>query len=295
MDPLADALARDDLTEDARGKLQGVAAVLREDAEARLLALFFLDDEPYAAVSFGDLDDADLIVLVLHGIDTDLGQLPAWADLTRRLCADVIRAATLRGGRGAVAAIAWFGYDSGTHLSALATKHATIGAARLSIDLDTVVRRNPSARIAVLAYSYSSTLFGELVVLGGAEAVSAAFSIASAGMTHISAGAVEDRIADGRLSFYATESAHDGTAPLGRFGQHPIDPRDIDGAVVYGSDGGLVAGTDGERGEATDGHASRTSVDEHGVTHRGYFDPQAQAYLFVVARLAELAAMPIRR
>ncbi|MGX1932984.1 alpha/beta hydrolase [Microbacterium resistens] len=288
-DPLADALARPDLAEHARHKLQNVRDVLHEDSQARLLQLFFLGDEPYATIAFGDVATADLVVVVMHGIATDLSELPSWADTIRRLCADVIRAVTVRGGSARVATIAWFGYDSGTHATALATAHATIGAARLGADLDRIRAANPTAAIAVVGYSYSSTLFGELVVLGASSEVDAAFSIGSAGLTRMAAGAIEDAIAAGQLIYYATEASADAVAPLGRFGQHPVDPRDIEGAVVYDADGGPVAGSDGTRGLATTGHASRTSVDEQGRTDRGYFDPHAQAYLFLVERLADLA------
>lgn len=293
-DPLADALAREDLTAEARRKLGNVRDVLAADPQARLLSLFFLGPEPYASVAFGDLDRAEAISVVMHGIDTDLAQFPAWADSARRLCADAIRASTLRGGSGRIATVIWFCYDSGTHVTALATKHATIGAGRLAVDLDRLAALRPNGpgsrgpRIAVLAYSYSSTLFGELVLLGGAGPVDAAFSIASAGMTRIAADAVAELIEEGSLVFYVTESSTDTTAPLGRLGAHPIDPRDIDGAIVYGSDGGPIPGLDGYHGKATDGHASQTSVDEHGHARRGYFDPQAQAYLFAVERLADL-------
>lgn len=289
-DLLADALARTDLSEDAMRKLRNVEAVLAGDPEAHLLSLFVLDGEPYASVAFGDPDTADLLAIVLHGIDTDLEQFPAWADTTRRLCADVIRASTLRGSSASVATVAWFCYDSGTHVTALATSHATIGAARLAVDLDRFAAREPAAEIALIAYSYSSTLLGELVLLGGAEHVSEAFSIASAGMTRMAASAVEDRIADGSLVVHATEASTDGVAHLGRIGQHTVDPRDLDGAIVYSADGGPVEGLDGVKGKATEGHASQTQRDEEGIVRRGYFDEQGQAYLYLVAQLARMAA-----
>jgi hypothetical protein len=229
-------------------------------------------------------------VVVLHGIDTDLAAFPAWAEIAQDLCADTIRASLLRGGSARIATVAWFGYDSGTHLSALATKHATVGAARLAGDLGRMRHSHPTARIAVIAYSYSSTLFGELVLLDGAGPVSMAFSIASAGMTRMAADAVAEAISRRAFSFYATEASTDATAPLGRLGAHPVDPRDIVGAIVYSSDGGPIPGSGGKHGEATDGHASRTAIDEHGVRHRGYFDRRAQAYLFAVERLGRLAA-----
>ena len=294
VDPLAEALADPSLSADARQKLQHVRDVLHADPQARLISLFFEGEEPRAAVAFGDLGAADLIAVVLHGIDTDLAAFPARAEMTQALCADTIRASLLRGGPERIATIAWFGYDSGTHLSALATKHATVGAARLAGDLVRLHHEHPAARIAVLAYSYSSTLFGELVLLDGAGPVSMAFSIASAGMTRMAADAVADAVAARSFSFYATEASSDVTAPLGRLGAHPVDPRDIEGAIVYSSDGGPIPGTGGGIGEATEGHASHTEVDEHGVRHRGYFDRRAQAYLFAVERLARLAARPRR-
>jgi len=290
VDALAAALADPTVSADARQKLQHVQDVLREDPQARLISLFFEGEEPRASVAFGDFDTAELIVVVLHGIDTDLAVFTRWADIARRLCADTIRASTLRGGTARIATVAWFGYDSGTHLSALATKHATVGAARLAGDLVRMRHGHPQAHIAVLAYSYSSTLFGELVLLDGAGPVSMAFSIASAGMTHMAADAVAEAISKRSFSFYATEASSDATAPLGRLGAHPVDPRDIEGAIVYSSDGGPIPGSGGEQGEPTDGHASQTEVDEHGERHRGYFDPRAQAYLFAVQRLARRAS-----
>jgi len=119
-----------------------------------------------------------------------------------------------------------------------------------------------------------------------------AFSIASAGMTRMAADAVADAVSARSFSFYATEASSDATAPLGRLGAHPVDPRDIEGAIVYSSDGGPIPGAGDETGEATEGHASRTEVDERGMRHRGYFDRRAQAYLFAVERLARLAARP---
>jgi len=290
VDPLAEALADPGVSADARQKLQNVQDVLHADAQARLISLFFEGEEPRAAVAFGDLDTAELIVVVLHGIDTDLAAFPGWAGVAQRLCADTIRASALRGGSLHIATVVWFGYDSGTHLSALATKHATVGAARLAGDLVRIHHRSADARIAVLAYSYSSTLFGELVLMDGAGPVSMAFSIASAGMTHMAADAVAEAISKRAFAFYATEASSDTTAPLGRLGAHPIDPRDIVGAIGYSSDGGPIPGSGGEHGEATDGHASQTEVDERGERHRGYFDPRAQAYLFAVQRLARLAS-----
>jgi len=292
VDPLAKALADPSVSAEARRKLQNVQDVLHADPQARLISLFFEGEEPRAAVAFGDIDAADLIVIVLHGIDTDLAEFPGWAQIAQGLCADVIRASLLRGGTARIATVAWFGYDSGTHLSALATKHATVGAARLAGDLVRLRHSQPAARIAVLAYSYSSTLFGELVLMDGAGPVSMAFSVASAGMTRMAADAVAEGISARSFSFYATEASSDATAPLGRLGAHPVDPRDVEGAIVYSSDGGPIPGAGGLHGEATDGHASQTEVDEHGERHRGYFDRRAQAYLFAVQRLARLAARP---
>ncbi len=294
VDPLAQALADPALSSEARQKLQNVQDVLRADPQARLLSLFFEGEEPRASVAFGDVDAAETIIVVLHGIDTDLADFPGWAALTWRLCADTIRASALRGGAGRVAAVAWFGYESGTHLTALSTRHATIGAARLAGDLVRLRHGHPNARIAVIGYSYSSTLFGELVLMDGAGPVSEAFSIASAGMTRMAGDAVAEAIAARSFSFYATEASSDVTAPLGRFAAHPVDPRDIEGAIVYGSDGGPVPGVPGVHGEATDGHASRSEIDEQGVLHRGYYDPDAQSYLFLVDRLARLDARPRR-
>ncbi|WP_217182855.1 alpha/beta hydrolase [Streptomyces sp. AC495_CC817] len=288
-DGLREALARTDLDAETLRRLRIVQTVLDGDSQARLESFALNNGRPHAVVAFGDPETADLVVYLLHGIDTDLEALPAWADAAQRLCADVIRSCVFRGEPRSVATIAWFAWDSGTHASALATTHATVGAARLSVDVDRLVVRNPEAHIAVVTYSYSTTLLGEMIALGIADEVRTAFAIASAGVTHAAKVAIADAIADGSLTMYATEGAHDATAPLGRLGHHPVDPRDIPGVIVYGSDGGEAPGVDGEpvTGAAVEGHASQSTVDDRGVRHVGYFDQHAQSYLTLVARLAD--------
>lgn len=289
------ALARTDLPVELRHKLRAVQNVLDGDDQATLQSFSLINDEPYAVISFGDVDAADLVVYLMHGIDTRLDVLPGWADAGQRVCADVIRSCVARGEPRRIATIVWFGWDSGTHTSALATKHATVGAAQLAIDIDRVALRNPHAQIALVTYSYSSTLLGELFALNIAEHVRIAFSIASAGVTHAAGTALADAIAQGRLTLYATEGANDSIAPLGRLGAHPVDPRDIRGVIGYDCDGGEAPGVDGGIviGIPVDGHASQTSTDEHGSKHPGYYDERAQGYLTLIARLAD-AAVAVR-
>lgn len=288
-DGFAAALARTDLPTDVSRKLRRVQAVLDGDPEAHLESFALVGDRPHAVIAFGDPASADLVVYLLHGIDTDLDALPAWANAAQRLCADLIRACVARGEPRTVATIAWFAWDSGTHATALATTHATVGAARLAVDVDRLSARNPRAHIAAVTYSYSTTLLGEMFALGIADGVRTAFAIGSAGVTQAARIALAEAISLERLTLYATESARDGVAPMGRLGHHPVDPRDIEGVIVYDSDGGAVPGVDGEpvTGLAVSGHASQSSVDEHGARHVGYFDENAQPYLFLVARLAD--------
>lgn len=285
---LQEALARTDLPPETLAKVRNVQRVLERDPQARLEKFWIAGDRPYAVIAFGDPGTADLVVYLLHGIDTDLAQLPEWADAAQRLCVDVIRSCVARGEPRSVATIAWFGWDSGTHVTALATKHATVGAAHLAVDIDRLADRNPDAHIAVITYSYSTTLLGEMFALNIADEVRTAFSIASAGVTHAASTAIAAAIADGEVVVYATEGAGDATAPLGRLGQHPVDPRTIHGVVTYDCDGGEAPAVDGGTvtGIAVEGHASQTAV-ENGVRHPGYFDPQAQGYLTVVSLLAD--------
>nr|WP_232528452.1 alpha/beta hydrolase [Microbacterium sp. MAH-37] len=264
----------------AHEQLGHVAAELRRAARAHLLSLFLDGGVPRAAVSFGDPDAARLIVVLAHGIVTDLDSLPQWSRTARRIRSQVAEGAGVP--RDAVAAIAWFGYDSGTHLTALGTAHATVGAARLAGLLAGIRHRAPRAHVAVVAYSYSSTMAGELVEAGGGRLLDALFSIASAGVTTEAADAIEADLYARVFRFFATESADDGVAPLGRMSQHPVDPRGIPGAVVYGSDGGPVAGTNGI---ATVGHASHTPPGT--PEEPGYFDPRTESFLYLVQMLAE--------
>lgn len=283
------ALARTDLPEVTRTNLRGVQDVLERDPHARLESFSMLNADPQIVVSFGDVEHADLVVYVTHGIDTKLDVFPAWAEATQRLCVDVMRACIARGEPKAIATVAWFGWDSGLHETALATTHATMGAARLSIDLDRVVARNRQAHIALVTYSYSSTLLGELFALQMGGEVDTAVSIGSAGMTAAGSTAVAAAIEEGRLAFYATEAEADLIAPLGRLGQHPVDPRDISGALGYDSDGGPAPRVEGgmTTGVAVGGHGAHTRVDEFGVRRVGYYDTQTQAYLTLVGLLAD--------
>ncbi|MFT4259557.1 alpha/beta hydrolase [Microbacterium sp.] len=288
---LDEALARTDLPADTMAKIRLVRDVLDRDPQARLESFWIEGDRPYAVIAFGDPDAADLVAYLLHGIDTDLGQLPGWADAAQRLCADVIRSCVVRGEPRSIATIAWFGWDSGTHATALATTHATLGAARLSVDIDRLVARNPRAHIAVVTYSYSSTLLGEMFALNLAGAIRTAVSIASAGVTRAAGLAIEAAISDGSVEVYATEGAGDSTAPLGRLGRHPVDPRELRGVTVYDCDGGEAPGVDGSivEGVGVEGHASQTVVDDRGERHPGYFDAQGQGYLTLVSLLADAA------
>lgn len=291
VDELRAALARTDLADELRQKLQHVQRVLEADSQSTLMSFSMADGEPQAVVAFGDVDHADLIVYLLHGIDTTLTEFPGWADAAQRLCGDVIRSCVSRGKPRRVATIVWFAWDSGSHVTALATKHATVGAARLAVDLDKVAARNPGATIALVTYSYSSTLLGEMYAMSIADRIDVAVSIASAGMTHPAANALSGAIAAKEVVFYATEGGNDSIAPLGRLGQHPNDPRSIPGAIVYESDGGEAPGVDGSTviGLAVEGHASQSSLDDDGTRHIGYYDARAQSYLTLVARMADAA------
>ncbi|UNK70247.1 alpha/beta hydrolase [Microbacterium sp. H1-D42] len=291
IDALRAELARSDLPEATRHKLQQVQTVLDGDPQARLQSFSTAGGEPRAVVSFGDVERADLVVYLLHGIDTGLDDFGPWAGAAQRVCADVIRACVLRGEPRDVATIAWFAWDSGTHVSALATRHATVGAAQLAVDIDKLVARNPTAHIALVTYSYSSTLLGELFAMNIAGVVRTAFSFASAGVTHAASSALGQANTRGDLVLYATEGANDSIAPLGRLGQHPIDPRDIPGVIGFDCDGGEAPGPDGSTvvGVPVEGHASQSTVDEHGVRHIGYYDGRAQGYLTMVSLLADAA------
>ena len=291
IDEFRETLASIDLPEDTRHKLQQVQSVLERDSQAQLTSFMMSGGEPRAVVSFGDVEGADLVVYLMHGIDTGLDDFGPWADAAQRVCADVIRTCVARGAPRAVATIAWFGWDSGTHVSALATRHATVGAAQLAVDIDKLVARNARAHIALLTYSYSSTVLGELFAMNLGGDVRTAFSFASAGVTHAARVALGEAITRGDLVLYATEGAGDSIAPLGRLGQHPIDVRDIPGVIGFDSDGGEAPGIDGSTvvGVPVEGHASQSSTDERGVRHIGYYDEHAQGYLTMISLLADAA------
>ncbi|MFK4760008.1 alpha/beta hydrolase [Microbacterium sp. ZW T5_45] len=286
------ALARDDLPPEAREGLRNVRAVLDADPQARLESVTVVGARPEAVIAFGDPLTADLVVYLLHGTATDLRSLPGWASAAQRLCGDLIRSCIVRGLPRDIAVIVWFGWDSGDHSTARATTHATIGAARLAVDIDRLAVRNPDAHIALVTYSYSTTLLGELFALNLTDRVRTAVSIASAGVTSAASMALSDAISEERLTMYATEAVADTIAPLGRLGQHPIDPRDIAGVRGYSCDGGPAPGVDGGRvtGAAVSGHASQTWTDEYGIAHVGYFDERTQGYLTLVSLLADAVA-----
>lgn len=291
IDEFRAALADLDLPADTRRKLEQVRAVLDGDPQATLEWFMMVGGEPRAVVTFGDVQKADLVAYLMHGIDTGLRDFAAWAVAAQRVCADVIRSCVARGEPRRIATIVWFAWDSGTHVSALATRHATVGAAQLAVDIDKLVARNPTAHIAVLTYSYSSTLLGELFAMNIGGDVRTAFSFASAGVTHAARVAIGEAITRDDLVLYAAEGANDSIAPLGRLGQHPIDPRDIPGAIGFDCDGGEAPAADGSTvvGVPVEGHASQSWVDENGVRHIGYYDQRAQGYLTMISLLSDAA------
>jgi hypothetical protein len=169
-----------------RATARVVADVLAtEDAAGRVAQLHLLDlAGDRVAVSFGDVDTADAVAIVVPGMNTtpadDLGGVAGDAR-------DLAAAARGAGPGSAVAAIAWLGYRAPGTLSAVSRRAAGTGGALLDSALDGLAAARtavgaPSPRTTVVGHSYGTVVLDEAADRPGRLAADAVVLLGSPGM-----------------------------------------------------------------------------------------------------------------
>lgn len=304
-------LARDDLSEQQQAQLTMLrrhidAAADSGEPERTLLSLFLETDDgsPRASIGYGDVDTADQINTMTHGIDTDLSSLPAWERSALAMNEDLARELASRGSDATTATVMFMEWDSGDMFNVWNIERPDGGAQRLSQLLRGFEASNPDAQRNLQLHSLGTTA-GTQAIADNPQLVDGVWLYGSAGVTEQTAQELQRQILAGILDVHATHANDDWIAPLGRLdiSEHPNDPRDIANADVIDADGGFVAGFNGgEQGERTEGHNSQSSTewlytfegleylppppgaetggfipvwDDDAV---GYLDPRSQAY-----------------
>ncbi|GEM_PF-2022043 len=251
---IANKLTLDRLLEDGsisaetRAKLTEINKALKGDSDAKLISFELEGEEPRAAIAVGDLDNADSVSYMVHGIKTDTSGIGDWV----RSAADFRSTLTTRGVTAKTAFVAWFRYDSGNEWTVSSHDLATAGAKKLGADLEGLAAVNPNAERILFGYSYGTTVVGE-TVRTHPEYIDGIHFNGSAGLTPEARAAVEQGVASDKFFATATHASKDGIAPLGRsiFSSHQENPGDFAGVKTLGADGGDVGG---EYGEQVDGH-----------------------------------------
>jgi hypothetical protein len=280
--------------------------------QAVLLGVFLdSDGSPRASIAYGDVDTADQITTLTHGISTDLGALRDWKESASALQNDLITELAQNGSPARTAMVVYLEWDSGDATNVWNIERPDAGAERLAQLLGGFQSVAPDAELNVGAHSLGTTMTSELVS-ANPGLVDHVWFFGSAGVNESAAGAIREQISAGTLNVHATHASDDWVAPIGRWpvSEHPVDPRTIPGVVEFSSDGGFVADYgpgDGEYGERVEGHNSQRStewyylfdgwtmdptgnpvpiMDDESI---GYLDPRSQSFKEFVMDLTAAA------
>ncbi|MFK0402388.1 alpha/beta hydrolase [Microbacterium sp. NPDC090225] len=311
-----------ELTEDQRAKLESVQDLLRrgdrgEYPPTDLLSLFLEtnDASPRVSLGFGDVDTADQVTTLTHGIATDVGQIDDWADsavaLNRRAAIELEK----RGSSADTAVVHFMEWDSGTPGNVWELERPKEGAERLAQLLDGFAVTNPGVQLDLGLHSLGTTMGTEMIV-SNPGLVQNAWLYGSAGVTESTARDLENLIRRNELNLFVTHADDDIIAPVGRveLSTHDVDPRTVAGAEEFSSDGGGVDGYgsgEGEWGMRVEGHNSQAStewyyridgvvvvppspivpgpmllplLDDEAI---GYLDPRSESFKRTVVELAD--------
>ena len=308
---LQQILADDDLDDETREKLETLLR-LWERGEVSLLSLFLdTDGQPRASIAYGDVDSADQVTTVSHGIKADMGSLQGWAGSARAVREALNWELGLRASSATTAVVLFLEWDSGDELTVQGAQRPDAGAARLAQLMLGFERMNPGVQQNLALHSLGTTM-GAQAMADHPGLVDNAWFFGSAGVTEEARGAVAGQIADHALSVRAAHASHDWIAPIGRLegaSEHPVDPRDIPGVTSFSAEGGFVAGYGagtGEYGKPTEGHNAQNSsemlfwgIDEwvsipggfpvpvYDTDSTGYLDPSSQSFKQTVIDLAD--------
>jgi len=312
---LAQALARKDLDKETRSRLEKLRSVIAQrgdDGSRPTLLSLFLDTEgsPRANIAFGDVDDADQITTLTHGIRTDLGSLDEWARGSADLQSALTNELERTGSDQTTAVVLVMDWDSGGVLSVGGIDRPDAGASRLSQTWRGLHAVNPDAQLDAGAHSLGTTMTGQALA-DNPGMVSNVWFFGSAGVTSQAGDEIAEQIRLGQTQLSATHADDDSIAAWGRrewLGSlHSTDPRNIPGVEEFSSNGGVVPGygsPEGEYGESTDSHDAHKSVKDELVgwtigvdgspvplyepTERfGYLDPSAESFKHFVVGLRD--------
>ena len=278
--------------------------------QAVLLSVFVdSDGSPRASIAYGDVDTADQITAITHGIATDLGSLGDWSDSASALQNDLRTQLAAQGASAQTAIVVYLEWDSGNAGNVWNVERPAAGAERLAQLLGGFRSSSPEVQLNVGAHSLGTTMTAELVA-ANPGLVDNVWLFGSAGVDEPAAAQLREQIAAGTLTVHATHASDDWVAPIGRWpvSEHPVDPRTIPGVVEFPADGGYVSGYgSGEYGERVEGHNSQRStewyylidgwesdlwgnlvpiMDDESI---GYLDPRSQSYKEFVVDLKAAA------
>ncbi|MDQ0644678.1 alpha/beta hydrolase [Microbacterium murale] len=289
-------------------------AMQTNDPPLSLLSLFLETDDgsPRASIGFGDVDRADQITTLTHGIATDMGQLGEWSGSAIAMQQQLEWELSKHGSSAGTATVLFMEWDSGDAGNVWNIERPDAGAERMAQLLRGFEANNPNAQLNLGLHSLGTTS-GTQMVADNPGLVDNVWLYGSAGVTDDTARVLSSQIDDGFLTLHATHAEDDFIAPIGRWpvSEHSIDPREIDGVEVFSADGGWVPGYGdgtGEHGERTEGHNSQRStewyyrfdgfepsltgdpvpvMDDEAV---GYLDPMSQSFKQTIIDLVDAAA-----
>lgn len=306
-------LADPHLTGDQKSKLT-LLDRKTSDANATLLSVFLdADGDPRASLAWGDPDTADQVITITHGIATDLGQLDEWATIGDDLTVALEWQTGYRHSDSSTAVVLFMEWDSGSQVTVQGADLPQDGAAREVALVEGMRFVNPNAWQEGWAHSLGATETAG-AVLQSPDVFDHVSFFGSAGLTSDAAENLEALIRGGDVTASATSADLDWVATLGRVpgvSAHAVNPLDLSGVDVFGSNGGKVDGylTDGGGpvvGLPTQGHNAGASADLLYRLHRidtvatavggvvgglltlpaesvGYLDPRSQSFMQAVA------------
>lgn len=306
-----------DLTAEQRAQLQGLSDTLDKQKKAHpdlpiaVLSLFMdtTEGEPRATLGFGDVDGADQITTVTHGIATDLSSLDPWAASAVSMHKDLNAELARKGSSASSAVVLFMEWESGGTGDVWNIERPDAGAERLAQLQRGFEISNPGAQLDLDLHSLGTTMAAQMIA-DNERLVDNVWFYGSAGVSEEAAEALERQIREGDVSLHVTHADDDWIAPVGRveISEHPVDPRTIGQATeaatgdatgrpqIFSSNGGWVEDfrtPEGEHGERTEGHNSQRSTEkiylldftrvnrfEIGVDDEavGYLDPASQSY-----------------
>ncbi len=296
VEALERAAAADGLDDDQRLELRHLGDAVRDGG--RLLN-FFVDTngEARAAVAFGDVEHASVIVTLTHGIETDVTQGRDWFQSASSLRDDVtqeLRRTGLGGAdqAGSIATVAYFGWNSGTKDTVVRSDIAFGGALIYSNFVTGLREANPNARVEGWFHSYGTTMGAESLALDS-SVLDGVHNFGSAGYREDTRRMIEAQFDHGGSQVTSAHADRDWTAGMGRRDHplvplvdltqgrstHDFDPRKLSGGSQFSAADGNVTFTYPVSGAPS---RSVTTVDTEGHGSHRHADPIMEA-IFGVA------------